>query len=57
VEHDSGVLELIRYFEDCSAEPLDAANRPEALAPSDAELPTIDEWAETDLEVAPAPAR
>jgi UDP-2,3-diacylglucosamine pyrophosphatase LpxH len=54
MEDDSGVLELIRYFEDCSAEPLDAANRPEALAPSDAELLTIDEWAETDLEVAPA---
>jgi hypothetical protein len=38
VEDDSGVLELICYFEDRSAEPLDVAYRPEALAPSDAEL-------------------
>jgi hypothetical protein len=57
VEYDSGVLELIRYFEDRSAEPLDVAYRPEALAPSDAELPLIDEWTESDLEGEPAAAR
>jgi len=56
VEYDDGVLELIRYFdEDRSAEPLVVAHRPDALASSDAELPLIDEWAESEQE--PAAAR
>ena len=57
VEYDSGVLELIRYFEDRSAEPLDVAYRPEALAPSDAELPLMSEWTAPDLEAEPVAAR
>jgi UDP-2,3-diacylglucosamine pyrophosphatase LpxH len=55
VEYDSGVLELIRYYdEDRTAEPLEGEVCPEAFVPSDAELPLIDEWTESDLEVVPA---
>lgn len=58
VEYESGVLELVHYFDDCPPEPSDVAYRPEeAFAPSDDPLPLIDEWLESEQEVTPATSR